>query len=207
MGLWINRVALIAEFLLNIVLGKITEFHGSEDAAFRILASGHAKPRENGISDVAGFMDGTERYGLVHCRRNAWSDAHFLDQEKDVMPLVCAVDDVFREEMPGRHAAQLAEVMKTHPAWRLKIKRKTTAFTTLTSTRTCERSLAQMKAPEGRARRWTLSGGDQNETETRIISTELKQRSENSSQKGLRKKGPLRYGCKPKARQMGLMAT
>jgi hypothetical protein len=103
-----------------------------QNAAFRILASGHAKPGENGISDVLGFMDGTERYGLVQCRRTAWSVAHFLDQEKDIMPLVCAVDDVFREEMPGRHAVQLAQVMKTHPAWRLKSKGRTTAFTTLT---------------------------------------------------------------------------
>ena len=75
-----------------------------QDAAFRILASGRAKPGENGVSDVLGFMDGTERYGLVQCRETAWSIEHFLEQENDVMPLVCAVDDVFREEMPGRHA-------------------------------------------------------------------------------------------------------
>ena len=103
-----------------------------QDAAFRILASGHAKPGENGISDVMGSMDGTERYGLIQCRETAWSIEHFLEQE-DVMPLVCAVDDVFRDEMPGRHAAQLAQVMKIHPAWRLKRGARTTAFTTLTN--------------------------------------------------------------------------
>src|ERR1019366_6689188 len=103
-----------------------------QDAAFRILASGHAKPGENGISDVMGFMDGTERYGLIQCRETAWSIEHFLEQEKDVMPLVCAVDGVFYEEMPGRHAVQLAQVMKIHPAWRLKSRARTTAFTTVT---------------------------------------------------------------------------
>jgi hypothetical protein len=103
-----------------------------QDAAFRILASGRAKPGENGVSDVMGFLDGTERYGLIQCRETAWSIEHFLEQENDVMPLVCAVDDVFREEMPGRYAAQLDQVMKTHPAWRLKNGARTTAFTTLT---------------------------------------------------------------------------
>src|ERR1035441_9837853 len=102
-----------------------------QDAAFRILASGHAKPGENGISDVMGSMDGTERYGLIQCRQTAWSIEHFLEQKTEVEPLVCEVDDVFREEMPGRYAAQREQILKIHPAWTL----KRTAFTTITINR------------------------------------------------------------------------
>jgi hypothetical protein len=102
-----------------------------QDAAFRIVASGHAKPGENGISDVMGFLDGTERYGLIQCRETAWSLEHFLEQKTEVEPLVCEVDDVFREEMPGRYAAQREQILKIHPAWTL----NRTAFTTITINR------------------------------------------------------------------------
>jgi hypothetical protein len=99
-----------------------------QDAANRIVASGHAKPGENGVSDVMGVLDGTERYGHIQCRETAWSLEHFLEQKTEVEPLVCEVDDVFREEMPGRYAAQRDQVLKVHPSWRL----NRTAFTTVT---------------------------------------------------------------------------
>jgi len=98
-----------------------------QDAANRIEASGHAKPGENGISDVMGFMDGTERYGNIDCRETAWSAEHFLEQHSEAMPLVNTVDDVFHEEMPGRWIIQRREMLKTHAAWRL-----SKVFTTVT---------------------------------------------------------------------------
>ena len=92
-----------------------------QDAAFRIIASGRAKPGENGVSDVMGFLDGTERYGLIQCRETAWSIEHFLEQENDVMPLSMRSRRCFpRGNTRERYAAQLEQVMKTHPAWRLK---------------------------------------------------------------------------------------
>jgi hypothetical protein len=99
-----------------------------QDSAFRIMASGHAKAGENGISDVMGFLDGTERYGLIQCRETAWSVDHFLEQKTEVEPFVREVDNVFRAEMPGRYAVQRDHVRKAHPAWTF----NNTAFTTVT---------------------------------------------------------------------------
>lgn len=98
-----------------------------QDASNRIDASGHAQPGENGVSDVMGYLDGTPRYGNTACRETAWSAQHRQEQNSKVMPLVNWVDDIFREEMPGRWILQRREMLKVHAAWRL-----SKVFTTVT---------------------------------------------------------------------------
>ncbi len=99
----------------------------SADAAHRIVASGLADPGENGVSDVVGFLNRTGRHGLDYCRLTGWSMGN-PDRFAQAMPFFQKIDRVFQTHMPDRHAAQMAKVRETDPAFVI----DRTAFTTVT---------------------------------------------------------------------------
>jgi len=99
----------------------------SADAAHRIVASGSASAKENGVSDVVGFLDRTGRHGLDYCRLTRWSMAN-PEKFAQAFPLFRAIDQVFQEHLPERHAAQMQRVIATDPAFVI----HRTAFTTVT---------------------------------------------------------------------------
>jgi hypothetical protein len=100
----------------------------SADASHRIVASGGAGPRQNGVSDVVGFLDRTGRHGLDYCRLTGWSMAN-PQRFAQAIPFFQAIDRVFQTHMPERHAAQMAKVRQTNPAFVI----PRTAFTTVTA--------------------------------------------------------------------------
>jgi hypothetical protein len=99
----------------------------SADASHRMVASGGASPRANGVSDVVGFLDRTGRHGLDYCRLTGWSMGN-PDRFAQAFPFFQEIDWVFRVHMPERHAAQMAKVRETDPAFVI----HHTAFTTVT---------------------------------------------------------------------------
>ncbi len=99
----------------------------SGDAAHRIVASGGAVPKINGISGVVGFLNRTGRHGLDYCRLTSWSMAN-PDRFAQAIPFFQAINRVFQRHMPKRYAAQMAKVRRTDPAFVV----HRTAFTTVT---------------------------------------------------------------------------
>lgn len=76
-------------------------------------------------SGIVGYFDRSSRF--PYCRETAWN----IDNPERfgaAMPYFQEIDAVFAAEMPERHAAQMARVEKTHPAWVI----NDTAFTTVT---------------------------------------------------------------------------
>jgi hypothetical protein len=107
--------------------GKVVKKEGStrfqqikEDGT--VSNTSRAKPVQSGI---VGYFDRAPRY--PYCRETAWN----LDKPgawRAALPYVQAVNEIFREEMPRRYAAQQAKVEETHPNWVI----NDTAFTTIT---------------------------------------------------------------------------
>src|ERR1035441_44672 len=64
----------------------------SADASHRIVASGGAGPRQNGVSDVVGFLDRTGRHGLDYCRLTGWSMGN-PQRFAQAIPFFQAVED------------------------------------------------------------------------------------------------------------------
>jgi hypothetical protein len=99
----------------------------SADAAHRIVASGGAARKMNGVSAVVGFLNRTGRHGLDYCRLTSWSMGN-PNRFAQAIPFFQAIDRVFQRHMPERHAAQMAKVRQTDPAFMI----HRTAFTTVT---------------------------------------------------------------------------
>lgn len=81
------------------------------------------------LSGIVGYYD-RKPPRHPHCRMTAYS-ASDVDGWVEMLPFISAVNDVFRDHCPERHAAQMEAVGATHPYWVI----PGTAFTTMTVNR------------------------------------------------------------------------
>jgi hypothetical protein len=75
-------------------------------------------------ADYLGYMDATGRF--PYCRQTAWTTEH-PEVLKGIYPLIEAADNIFKELLPERHAAQFNHVAET-PDFQI----GTTSLTTVT---------------------------------------------------------------------------
>jgi hypothetical protein len=72
-----------------------------------------------GRTGILGYFDYRDSpTGEIACRQSQWTLAD-ITAYKGVLPLVAAVDRVFMEYCPIQHAAQMVEVEKIDPAYRI----------------------------------------------------------------------------------------
>lgn len=76
-------------------------------------------------SSVTGSMERSPRFPA--CRLTAFNLDH-PERFAKALPFIQEVDAVFARELPERHAAQMAYLKRTHPAWTI----SGTSFTTVT---------------------------------------------------------------------------
>jgi hypothetical protein len=80
------------------------------------------------LSGIVGYMGEDARF--PYCRMTAFTQQHF-DKFANAYPIICLVDDVYRQLMPEPYARQRAEADRSSPDFVI----KGTAFTTVTVNR------------------------------------------------------------------------
>jgi len=102
----------------------VTDNRGIASGTVRVANGGRTRSK-NVASSVIGAMDpaGVQRY----CRLTAWTGKNLPEWEK-LVPFFQAIARNFREHVPDRYAAQMAQVKQTKPEWMI----PGTPFTTVT---------------------------------------------------------------------------